>query len=68
MALIPVANEPIIRSSTRGTWEYLYDTETGKHVYLHVECDMVEEGGHCVGCGAPCPTIWNEPAPARRPG
>ena len=58
MALIPVANEPIIRSSTRGTWEYVFDTEDRMHKYLHRECDMTEENGHCIGCGAPCPTLW----------
>jgi hypothetical protein len=56
--LYPAKGEPIVRHETRGTWEYVYDTDDGHHKYLHRECDAVEEDGYCVMCGAACPTIW----------
>jgi len=57
--LVAVAGEPIVKGHARGTWEYVRDTVTGWRGYLHRECDMVQDDtGHCIGCGAPCPTIW----------
>lgn len=57
--LVPVPGEPIIRCERRGLWEYVRDTLTGWSGYLHLDCDAIESGGHCVLCGAPCPTLWN---------
>ena len=59
--IIPVAGEPIIEVDGRGRWEYCRDTETGWSGYLHLDCDAItDRDGHCVMCGAPCPTIWTE--------
>lgn len=56
-----VENEPIVRSETRGRWEYVRDTETKWQGYLHMDCDaLTDNEGYCVMCGAPCPTIWTE--------
>jgi hypothetical protein len=56
---VPVPNEPIIDHPTRGKWEYVREVSTGKHLYLHMTCDCAcDDTGHCMMCGAPCPTIW----------
>ena len=58
--LVPVENEPIIKSETRGRWEYCRDTETHWRGYLHMDCDSVtDENGMCVMCGAPAPHMWS---------
>jgi len=56
--LIPAQGEKPITSKEYGTWEYCYDTELGKHIYLHRNCDMVAQDGHCIGCGTLEPTLW----------
>lgn len=52
--LIP--KEPVT-TFLRQRWEYCFDTETRRHLYLHVDCDMVadEKDNCCIGCGAPSP-------------
>ena len=57
---------PRERTQTRyGRWEYCYDTEERRHVYLHVDCDAVSHNGRCVLCGAPDPCSQTL-EPARR--
>ena len=58
--LIAVENEPIVRSESRGTWEYCRDTKTGWRGYLHKNCDaLTDNDGLCVMCGAPAPHMWS---------
>ena len=60
--LLPVKGEPVISHPQRGCWEYCWDPFEKRHVYLHLDCDMVtDRTGHCVGCGQPCPTLWTIP-------
>jgi len=43
---------PRKRIETRtGRWEYCYDTEEQRHVYLHVDCDAIAENGRCILLG-----------------
>jgi hypothetical protein len=58
--LISVKGEPIIRDERRGRWEYVKDTVDNWRGYLHMDCDSItDDTGHCIMCGAPCPTLWN---------
>ncbi len=58
--LTAVENEPVVESKTRGSWQYVCDTETKAQTYLHLDCDaVVGDDGRCLMCGAACPTIWN---------
>jgi hypothetical protein len=42
-----------VRQSDR--WQYCWDTEENKHVYLHLNCDVVAENGYCIACGSADP-------------
>ena len=58
---LSIENEPIIRDSRRGRWEYVRHNKTGDRRYLHMNCDVLtDNSGHCIMCGAPCPTLWTE--------
>ena len=55
--IYPVKGEPIVRSDSRGRWEYVMDTDDKRHKYLHMDCDAVcDENGYCVMCGAAGPS------------
>lgn len=57
--LLPVKGEPIVDGGARGRWEYVYDTETKQHSYLHLTCDVLsDKEGFCMMCGAASPIKW----------
>lgn len=42
-------------------WLYVRDNETGKHLYLCLNCDCAtDKDGYCILCGAPSPAAIKE--------